>query len=80
MSYRKKILVTGAGGFIGHHLISPKREGARGRNSDNERLKLKQALGWEHSIPLEVGLEVTCKWIDSELAGRFAGQFSCSQD
>jgi len=52
--------------------------GVRGQNSDNERLK--QALGWEPSIPLEVGLDVTYTWIDSESAGRLAGQFPCSQD
>jgi dTDP-D-glucose 4,6-dehydratase len=42
----------------------------RGRNSDNTRLK--KVLAWEPSISLEVGLEVTYKWIEAELrkAGR----------
>jgi GDP-D-mannose 3', 5'-epimerase len=40
----------------------------RGRNSDNTRLR--QVLGWEPQIPLEVGLEKTYKWIESELRKR----------
>jgi len=40
-------------------------QGVRGRNSDNSRLM--RVLGWEPSIPLEVGLEVTYRWIQSEL-------------
>jgi GDP-D-mannose 3',5'-epimerase len=43
-----------------------KPQGVRGRNSDNSRLRL--VLGWEPSIPLERGLVVTYKWIESELA------------
>jgi len=46
-----------------HDLSKP--QGVRGRNSDNT--KLRQVLGWEPQIPLEVGLEVTYKWIESEL-------------
>jgi len=42
-----------------------KPQGVRGRNSDNSRLL--QILGWEPSIPLEVGLEVTYRWIENEL-------------
>jgi len=42
-----------------------KPQGVRGRNSDNSRLF--QVLGWEPSISLEVGLEVTYRWIESEL-------------
>jgi nucleoside-diphosphate-sugar epimerase len=42
-----------------------KPQGVRGRNSDNSRLA--QVLGWEPSIALEVGLEVTYRWIESEL-------------
>ncbi len=47
-----------------------KPQGVRGRNSDNTRLN--KVLGWEPSISLEAGLEVTYKWIESELhkAGR----------
>jgi nucleoside-diphosphate-sugar epimerase len=46
-----------------HDLTKP--QGVRGRNSDNTRLR--QVLGWEPQIPLEVGLEKTYKWIESEL-------------
>jgi len=45
-------------------------QGVRGRNSDNRLLR--HVLGWEPSIPLEQGLEVTYKWIEHQLreAGR----------
>jgi len=46
-----------------HDLKKP--QGVRGRNSDNTRLR--QVLGWEPQIPLEVGLEKTYKWVESEL-------------
>ncbi len=46
-----------------HDLTKP--QGVRGRNSDNT--KLRQVLGWEPQIPLEVGLEITYKWIEGEL-------------
>jgi nucleoside-diphosphate-sugar epimerase len=46
-----------------HDLSKP--QGVRGRNSDNTRLK--QVLGWEPTISLEVGLEITYKWIEGEL-------------
>ncbi|MGP0018972.1 MAG: NAD-dependent epimerase/dehydratase family protein [Candidatus Sulfotelmatobacter sp.] len=42
-----------------------KPQGVRGRNSDNSRLF--QVLGWEPSISLEVGLEVTYRWIENEI-------------
>jgi GDP-D-mannose 3', 5'-epimerase len=42
-----------------------KPQGVRGRNSDNSRLL--QVLGWEPTVPLEVGLEVTYRWIETEL-------------
>ncbi len=42
-----------------------KPQGVRGRNSDNSRLL--HVLGWEPSISLEVGLEVTYRWIENEL-------------
>lgn len=42
-----------------------KPQGVRGRNSDNSRLL--QVLGWEPTVPLEVGLEVTYRWIENEL-------------
>jgi GDP-D-mannose 3',5'-epimerase len=40
-------------------------QGVRGRNSDNSRLR--EMLGWEPEIPLEVGLERTYRWIRSDL-------------
>jgi nucleoside-diphosphate-sugar epimerase len=46
-----------------HKLDAP--QGVRGRNSDNSRLR--EVLGWEPTIPLEVGLERTYRWIDSRL-------------
>jgi len=49
-----------------HDLTKP--QGVRGRNSDNSRLL--QVLGWEPSIPLEVGLQGTYKWVEDELRNR----------
>jgi nucleoside-diphosphate-sugar epimerase len=59
-------LISGLAGkrLIQRHDLS-KPQGVRGRNSDNKRLR--QVLGWEPSIALEQGLEVTYKWIESEL-------------
>jgi GDP-D-mannose 3', 5'-epimerase len=55
-----------------HDLSKP--QGVRGRNSDNTRLK--QVLGWEPKVSLEAGLEITYKWIESQLkkAGRVTPQ------
>jgi len=55
-----------------HDLSKP--QGVRGRNSDNTRLK--QVLGWEPKVSLEGGLEITYKWIESQLkkAGRVTPQ------
>ena len=55
-----------------HDLSKP--QGVRGRNSDNTRLK--QVLGWEPEVSLEAGLEITYKWIESQLkkAGRVTPQ------
>lgn len=41
-----------------------KPQGVRGRNSDNAQLR--KVLGWEPSIPLEKGMEVTYRWIEGE--------------
>ena len=41
-------------------------QGVRGRNSDNSLLR--NVLGWEAAIPLEIGLDRTYGWIRSELA------------
>jgi len=43
-----------------------KPQGVRGRNSDNSRLFT--ILGWEPSVLLETGLEVTYRWIENELS------------
>jgi len=62
--------IAGKSLTLRHDLTKP--QGVRGRNSDNTRLN--RVLGWEPSIKLEIGLEVTYKWIESELrkAGRIA--------
>jgi GDP-D-mannose 3', 5'-epimerase len=60
--------------IAGKHLVKKydlaKPQGVRGRNSDNTRLN--KVLGWMPSISLETGLDITYKWIASELskAGR----------
>jgi nucleoside-diphosphate-sugar epimerase len=51
-----------------HDMSKP--QGVRGRNSDNKRLR--EALRWEPSVPLEEGLRITYRWIESEL--RHAGR------
>jgi len=63
-------LIAGKSLTLRHDLARP--QGVRGRNSDNTRLN--RVLGWEPSIPLEVGLDVTYRWIESELRknGRLA--------
>ena len=48
-----------------YNLSAPK--GVRGRNSDNTLIR--ERLGWAPSIPLEVGLEQTYRWIYNEMAG-----------
>jgi GDP-D-mannose 3',5'-epimerase len=60
-----------AGKTIGKRHDPQAPQGVRGRNSDNSRLRA--ALGWEPSIPLEIGLERTYRWIGSEL-GRTSRQ------
>jgi len=56
--------------IAGKHLVKRhdlgKPQGVRGRNSDNTRLN--EVLGWAPSISLEVGLDITYKWVKSELA------------
>jgi GDP-D-mannose 3', 5'-epimerase len=46
------------------HVSGP--QGVRGRNSDNSRLR--EVLGWEPGISLEVGLDRTYHWIQSQVA------------
>jgi nucleoside-diphosphate-sugar epimerase len=64
------LVMTIAGKRLTKHHDLTKPQGVRGRNSDNSRLF--HVLGWEPSISLEVGLEVTYRWIENELkkAGR----------
>jgi GDP-D-mannose 3', 5'-epimerase len=69
-------LVDIISGIAGKRLIRrhdlKKPQGVRGRNSDNTRLN--RVLGWEPSASLESSLEITYKWIESEL--RNAGRIS----
>jgi GDP-D-mannose 3',5'-epimerase len=62
-------LVDMVSGIAGKRLVKlhdlSKPQGVRGRNSDNTRLK--KVLGWEPSISLETGLDVTYKWIEGEM-------------
>ncbi len=46
-----------------HDLTKP--QGVRGRNSDNT--KLREVLKWEPQVSLEIGLEITYKWICDQL-------------
>jgi nucleoside-diphosphate-sugar epimerase len=73
-------LVDLVGEISGKRLIKrhdrSKPQGVRGRNSDNTRLA--QVLGWEPSISLEAGLQITYKWIEGDLrkAGRVPLKYS----
>jgi GDP-D-mannose 3', 5'-epimerase len=60
---RMVLKIAGKSVTLCHDLSKP--QGVRGRNSDNTRLK--RVLGWEPSLSLESGLEVTYKWIENEL-------------
>jgi nucleoside-diphosphate-sugar epimerase len=46
--------------------------GVAGRNSDNSFIR--EILGWEPSIPLRQGLELTYAWIDQQIRDRKAGK------
>jgi nucleoside-diphosphate-sugar epimerase len=46
------------------HIDGP--QGVRGRNSDNSVLR--EALGWEPGISLEVGMAETYRWIEKQVA------------
>ncbi len=58
-------MVAGISGveIVKRHVAGP--QGVRGRNSDNTRLR--QVLGWEPQISLELGLERTYAWIESQV-------------
>jgi nucleoside-diphosphate-sugar epimerase len=61
-------IVEGIGGVKlkrSYDLAAPK--GVRGRNSDNTLIT--KLLGWAPSIPLEVGLEQTYRWIYDQMTG-----------
>jgi nucleoside-diphosphate-sugar epimerase len=45
------------------HITGP--EGVRGRNSDNTLIR--EVLGWAPSIPLEVGIAKTFKWVNEQV-------------
>lgn len=57
------ISISGKHGLSIEHVDGP--QGVRGRNSDNDRLR--KVLGWEPTIPLEFGLEVTYRWIEKQV-------------
>lgn len=73
-------LVDLISGIAGKRLVKrydlTKPQGVRGRNSDNSRLF--QILGWEPSIPLEVGLETTYRWIENEVTNGVTLAETCS--
>ena len=52
------------------HVDGP--QGVRGRNSDNDRLRL--VLGWEPEISLEEGLSRTYPWIEHQVRASFSSQ------
>jgi nucleoside-diphosphate-sugar epimerase len=53
-----------------YNLDAPK--GVRGRNSDNTLIKAR--LGWAPSIPLQVGMEKTYRWIYDQAKAREEGR------
>jgi nucleoside-diphosphate-sugar epimerase len=59
------IVAKVAGKKISERYDLTKPQGVRGRNSDNT--KLRQILSWEPQVSLEKGLEITYKWILTEL-------------
>ena len=50
-----------------HHDLS-KPQGVRGRNSDNTVLK--EVIGWQPAITIQVGIKDTYDWIANEIATR----------
>jgi GDP-D-mannose 3',5'-epimerase len=59
------LVATIAGKKIRKTYDLTKPQGVRGRNSDNR--KLREVLGWEPLIPLEVGLQSTYNWIAAQM-------------
>jgi GDP-D-mannose 3',5'-epimerase len=56
----------------------PGPQGVRGRNSDNTRCQ--RELGWAPLIPLEDGLSVTFRWIQSQVEAATGSPASSSPD
>jgi nucleoside-diphosphate-sugar epimerase len=56
--------------IVKKHVPGP--QGVRGRNSDNTRLR--QVLGWEPEISLEVGLARTYAWIEEQVRQQLANE------
>ena len=52
--------------IVKKHVPGP--QGVRGRNSDNTRLR--QVLGWEPQVSLEVGLARTYAWIEDQVRAK----------
>ena len=48
------------------HIPGP--QGVRGRNSDNTRLR--EVLGWEPQVSLEIGLKKTYDWIEAQVRAK----------
>ena len=51
-----------------------KPQGVRGRNSDNTLLR--KVLGWEPTMTLEKGLEITYRWIEGEVKKKEVGELA----
>lgn len=62
-------LVEGIAGVkLNRHYILDAPKGVRGRNSDNTLVR--ERLGWAPSIPLQVGMEATYRWIYDQVSAR----------
>jgi nucleoside-diphosphate-sugar epimerase len=55
-----------AGITVERHYNLDAPQGVRGRNSDNTEIKAR--FGWEPSIPLQVGLEQTYRWVFDQVS------------
>ncbi|HEX6308932.1 MAG TPA: NAD-dependent epimerase/dehydratase family protein [Longimicrobiales bacterium] len=63
-------LIAAAAGVTIEKVHVPGPQGVRGRNSDNTRLR--EVLGWEPEIALEIGLARTYAWIEQQVAAKLA--------